>query len=109
MKFFGRRSRAKSDDESNDRCRDVPDSGSQKKDAMTAATLQDPNRQPLTTLDRCDRCGAQAYLRIELVGGSELLFCAHHSREHEHQIRSIAVSVHDETTELGPRPPTVHR
>jgi hypothetical protein len=36
---------------------------------MTAATLQDPNSQPLTTLDRCDRCGAQAYLRIELAGG----------------------------------------
>jgi hypothetical protein len=76
---------------------------------MTAATLQDPNSQPLTTLDRCDRCGAQAYLRIELAGGSELLFCAHHSREHEQQIRSIAVSVHDETSELGPRPPAVHR
>jgi hypothetical protein len=76
---------------------------------MTAATLQNPNGQPLTALDRCDRCGAQAYLRIELAGGSDLLFCAHHSREHEQQIRSIAVSVHDETRELDPRPPAVHR
>ena len=76
---------------------------------MSTATLQDPNSQPLTTLDRCDRCGAQAYLRIMLAGGSELLFCAHHAREHEQQIRSIAVSVHDETSEQLPRPPPVHR
>jgi hypothetical protein len=76
---------------------------------MTTATLQDPNGQPLTPLDRCDRCGAQAYLRIKLAGGSGLLFCAHHSREHEQLIRSIAVSVHDETSDLGPRPPAVQR
>lgn len=74
---------------------------------MSAATLPTSNSQPLTTLDRCDRCGAQAYLRIELAGSRELLFCAHHSREHEQQIRSIAVSVHDETSQLGPRPPAV--
>jgi hypothetical protein len=75
---------------------------------MTAATIQDPDSQPLTTLDRCDRCGAQAYLRIKLAGGGELLFCAHHSRKHEQQIRAIAVTVHDETSELGPRPPAVY-
>ena len=33
---------------------------------------------PLTSLDRCDRCGAQAYIRTVLPGGSELLFCNHH-------------------------------
>jgi hypothetical protein len=74
---------------------------------MSIATLQDPNNQPLTTLDRCDGCGAQAHLRIALAGGSELLFCAHHWREHEQQIRNIAVSVHDETSGLVPRP-SVH-
>ena len=55
---------------------------------------------PLTALDRCDRCGAQAYLRVELAGGGELLFCAHHGREHEDKLREIAVSVHDETGKL---------
>lgn len=75
---------------------------------MRSATLPTPSSRPLTTLDRCDRCGAQAYLRIELAGGSELLFCAHHSREHEQQIRRIAVSVHDETSQLRPRPPAAH-
>jgi hypothetical protein len=75
---------------------------------MSAATRNTPNLESLTILDRCDRCGAQAYLRIELAGGSELLFCAHHSRKHGQQFRSIAVSVHDETSKLGPRPPAVH-
>lgn len=42
----------------------------------------------LTAQDRCDRCGAQAYLRVELVSGSELLFCAHHAREHEQALIS---------------------
>ena len=71
---------------------------------MSAATLETSNSQPLTAFDRCDRCGAQAYLRVELTGGSELLFCAHHSREHGEKLRSIAVGVHDETSKLAPRP-----
>ncbi|MGI8665383.1 MAG: DUF7455 domain-containing protein, partial [Jatrophihabitans sp.] len=32
---------------------------------------------PLTAVDRCDRCGAQAYVRVTLPAGSELMFCAH--------------------------------
>ena len=72
---------------------------------MSAATLQTSNSQPLTAFDRCDRCGAQAYLRVELAGGGELLFCAHHSREHGDKLRSIAVALHDETGKLAPRRP----
>jgi hypothetical protein len=37
---------------------------------------------PLSAADRCDRCGARAYLRAVLPSGSALLFCAHHAREH---------------------------
>ena len=63
-------------------------------------------RTPLTAADRCDRCGAQAYLRVELAGGGELLFCAHHAREHGDKLREIAVSVHDETDKLSDTPAT---
>jgi len=35
----------------------------------------------LTAFDRCDRCGAQAYVRVAL--NDDLLFCAHHSAEYE--------------------------
>ena len=38
----------------------------------------------LTAMDRCDRCGAQAYVRVVLESsGGELLFCGHHARQHE--------------------------
>ena len=59
---------------------------------------------PLTAADRCDRCGAQAYLRVELSGGGQLLFCAHHARAHGDRLREIAVSVHDETGKLSEAP-----
>jgi hypothetical protein len=55
---------------------------------------------PLTAADRCDRCGAQAYLRVELQSGGELLFCAHHAREHGDKLKEIAVTVIDETDKL---------
>ncbi|QLQ10499.1 MAG: hypothetical protein HZY75_09030 [Nocardioidaceae bacterium] len=58
----------------------------------------------LTATDRCDRCGAQAYLRVVLSSGGELLFCAHHAREHGDKLRAVAVSVHDETDRLSDTP-----
>lgn len=61
---------------------------------------------PLTAMDRCDRCGAQAYLRVELQTGGELMFCAHHAREHGDKIKEIAATVVDETHKLAPKQPT---
>ena len=58
----------------------------------------------LTAADRCDRCGAQAYLRVELQTGGELLFCAHHAREHGDKLREVAAAVHDETHKLESTP-----
>jgi hypothetical protein len=54
----------------------------------------------LTAMDRCDSCGAQAYIAAE-VNGSELLFCAHHGRKYEEKLRSIATTWHDETARLS--------
>ena len=61
-------------------------------------------RPRLTAEDRCDRCGAQAYVQVELFQGAELLFCGHHSREHGDKIKAIAVNVHDETSKLIDKP-----
>lgn len=55
---------------------------------------------PLTSADRCDRCGAQAYVRARLATGGELLFCAHHGREHLPKMQDLAVEIHDETSRL---------
>ena len=68
-----------------------------KRPQMTTAVAPS---SPLTALDRCDRCGAQAYLRVELAGGGDLLFCAHHAREHGDKLREVAVAVQDETGKL---------
>ena len=64
---------------------------------MTTATAPSP---ALTAEDRCDRCGAQAYLRVHLQSGGELLFCAHHAREHGDKLRAVAAAVQDETHRL---------
>ena len=41
----------------------------------------------LTAADRCDRCGARAYVLVSVSvpdsGDHELLFCAHHYQQHE--------------------------
>jgi hypothetical protein len=61
-------------------------------------------RAALNAADRCDRCGAQAYVRVELGEGLELLFCAHHARLHEDKLRDVAVSIHDESARLAETP-----
>lgn len=53
----------------------------------------------LTALDRCDSCGAQAYIRVR-IGESELLFCAHHGRRHQEKLSAIATDWHDESSRL---------
>ena len=55
----------------------------------------------LTAVDRCDRCGAQAYVRVLLPGRRELLFCAHHNRQYASALAKIAVGIHDETSRLA--------
>jgi ribosomal protein L37E len=58
----------------------------------------------LTAAERCDRCGAQAYVRVLLASGGELLFCAHHGREHADKLREVAVEIHDESSRLSATP-----
>jgi hypothetical protein len=55
----------------------------------------------LTALDRCDRCGAQAYVRVLLPSRLELLFCAHHNRKYSSALANIAVEIQDETVRLA--------
>lgn len=58
----------------------------------------------LTAADRCDRCGAQAYIRARLVSGGELLFCAHHGREHLPALADKALDIRDESGRLHETP-----
>ena len=47
------------------------------------------------TSARCDRCGAAAPIRVELITGGELFFCAHHGRQHLARLTELSAVVHD--------------
>lgn len=63
---------------------------------MAAALANDT----LTAADRCDRCGAQAYFRVVLSSGLELLFCAHHGRAYDASLRALDAEITDESAKL---------
>ncbi len=54
----------------------------------------------LNALDRCDRCGAQAYVRAVLLSGGELMFCAHHGKEYAETLKGLSAHIQDETSRL---------
>ena len=56
-----------------------------------------------TALDRCDRCGAQAFVRAVLATG-DLLFCAHHGRKYNDVLAATALTVEDGTETINSKP-----
>ena len=72
----------------------------QREDVPTEAMML-PRGWRLGAADRCDRCGAQAYVRVVLPGRLELLFCAHHNRQYAAALAKIAVEILDETQRLA--------
>ena len=44
---------------------------------MVIEETKQEEKQTLTAMDRCDSCGAQAYVMAKGITG-ELLFCSHH-------------------------------
>jgi len=58
-----------------------------------------PATPTLTASDRCDRCGAQALVRVVLTSG-ELLFCGHHAKAYEDALRQRSVDWVDESAAL---------
>jgi hypothetical protein len=68
-------------------------------DVNATVTPAAPSPTSLTASDRCDRCGAQARVRVVLAAG-DLLFCAHHAKAYEDKLRATAVEYVDETAAL---------
>lgn len=65
----------------------------------------------LRIADRCDACGAQAFVKVEFVLDpeapkikSDLLFCGHHYARHEDALRGRAHRVVDERDRINQRP-----
>lgn len=57
--------------------------------------MTNTKEQILKTVDRCDQCGAQAYVLVRLISG-ELMFCGHHFNKHEEKLLKSAYEVIDE-------------
>ena len=58
----------------------------------------------LLPADRCDRCGAQAFVKVEMSAGGDLLFCGHHYARHELALLAYAARVIDEREFINARP-----
>lgn len=54
----------------------------------------------LNAHDRCDRCGSQAYVRVILFSGLDLLFCSHHYAEHAPKLEHYTLRLKDERSLL---------
>ena len=63
---------------------------------------------PLEISDRCDRCGAQAFVRtFHRIGNGEvgeLTWCAHHFNKNEPIHRESALHIQDERDKLNVLP-----
>lgn len=69
-------------------------------ESSQAADQQTVSAAPLTAADRCDNCGAQAYVRAVLPSGSDLLFCGHHANAHRPALMVAGALFQDETDKL---------
>ena len=54
----------------------------------------------LLVSDRCDRCGAQAFVLVRGVTG-ELMFCSHHFNKFETGLRDFSYEIVDERDRLS--------
>jgi len=77
-------------------------------EVSSMATLEAPLHKALNALDRCERCGGQAYVvtqhRIVRKDAThtteiELLWCGHHFRKHEDVL--FEHLLHDERQKLA--------
>jgi len=67
---------------------------------MQPVEAMDQNQSSsLNANDRCDVCGAQAYIKVSLATG-ELLFCAHHGKANKEKLEPIAKAWLDESDRL---------
>ena len=75
---------------------------------MTTATVDiATTTTELTRQDRCDRCGAQAFVKATLpsADGMELLFCGHHFRAHELKLVAAGATIQDERHRIDEQAP----
>lgn len=58
--------------------------------------MPNDNSSPLlTAADRCDRCGARAFVLAVFAGGLDLTLCGHHGRMHHDRLTAVGATVVD--------------
>lgn len=70
---------------------------------LTAEIEEKEEVRTLTASDRCDRCGAEAFVSVYGEQGT-LLFCGHHFSKHEDKLRSYAWDIVDERKWINHKP-----
>ena len=72
--------------------------------ALTREAPLIEDTEALTLLDRCDRCGAQAKVRITLTTMHELMLCGNHFHKHEEDLIPKILTIRDEREWVLQRP-----
>jgi len=67
---------------------------------MSVTIKENPKQETLDALDRCDKCGAQAWFRVEFSNMFSLLFCKHDFDKNSAKLKEVAVYIHDESDKL---------
>lgn len=57
----------------------------------------------LKIADRCDSCGAQAFVLVKMLSG-ELMFCGHHYKKHQEKLNSESYEIIDERDSINKKP-----
>lgn len=61
-----------------------------------------------TAMDRCDGCGAQAYVLAQHDELGEFLFCVHHCREHYNTLRRAGWEIFGNSDTIASLADNVH-
>ena len=61
------------------------------------------SKRELNVSDRCDSCGAQAFVITEFTSG-DLFFCGHHFNKFEKKIAKTAINIVDSRKTINAKP-----
>lgn len=68
----------------------------------TVASVERPLSNILNNADRCDTCGAQAFVWVDMPDSKHgLLFCSHHFNRGEAKLRTLAIEIFDERYKIN--------
>ena len=70
---------------------------------MTTDEVVEARERQTQTADRCDSCGAEAFVWINGING-DLYFCGHHFTKHEAKIREYAFEIVDDREFINAKP-----